>query len=124
MSSYLKHHWKVTVNKSIPSGAGLGGGSSNAAVLCRALSDIENLNLSLKELTEQCVLIGSDVPYFLHGGFCDVSGIGDVVTPLEDKPTMYFVLIFPKQHCSLWMFIDIWMFLVLLMIYLLLIVEN
>lgn len=99
MKDHLDRFWSVTVIKHIPIGAGLGGGSSNAGTLIRALNTLESLDLAHDDLLGIAKHIGSDVPFFLTGGACDVSGIGDVVRPLQNQPPFYFVLVFPNQTC-------------------------
>ena len=59
-----KFNVNIYLEKNIPIGAGLGGGSSNAAATLKAISSLFNLNLSHKELSEIALSIGSDVPYF------------------------------------------------------------
>lgn len=97
----LNKFWSVKIVKHIPSGAGLGGGSSNAAYLINALNRLESLNLTISEMESIAAQVGSDVPYFLHGGQAKVSGIGEIIEPnvsYIDCP--YFVLILPNIHCS------------------------
>ena len=77
----LKTFWDVEINKNIPDGAGLGGGSSNAATLILALNQLESLNLSIDEMVTIASQVGSDVPYFLYGGQAHVSGTGDNIIP-------------------------------------------
>jgi 4-diphosphocytidyl-2-C-methyl-D-erythritol kinase len=100
MADVLKYKWQVKLNKRIPIGAGLGGGSSNAGTLINALCDIESLALPMVERVKIAASIGSDVPFFLHGGACDVSGVGDEIRPLQNFPAQYYVLIFPSVMCS------------------------
>lgn len=71
---------KVILNKRIPVGAGLGGGSSDAAATLRFLG--REKNLSLQDLLEIAAKVGSDVPFFLYGGTAIVEGKGEKVTPL------------------------------------------
>ena len=97
----LKTFWDVEINKNIPDGAGLGGGSSNAATLILALNQLESLNLSIDEMVRISSQVGSDVPYFLHGGQAHVSGTGDNIIPkVSYIDTTDFVLILPGIHCS------------------------
>ena len=60
----IKDNIKVHIHKSIPTGGGLGGGSSNAAKTLLFLNKYYKLNLSLKELTDIAITLGSDVPFF------------------------------------------------------------
>lgn len=74
----------VQVDKRIPIGAGLGGGSSDAAATLVALSHLWGLGLSRAELQPYARRLGSDVSFFLHGGRCRVSGRGDRIEPMGD----------------------------------------
>ena len=65
----------VTVIKNIPMGAGLGGGSSNAASTLVGLNDLFKLNLSRTELTQLGAELGADIPFFINGENADVSGL-------------------------------------------------
>tara|TARA_A100001015_G_C14886359_1_gene670597 strand:- start:327 stop:1151 length:825 start_codon:yes stop_codon:yes gene_type:complete len=97
----LSQYWEVRVDKHIPAGAGLGGGSSNAATLLMALNDLESLNLSYDEMITIASHVGSDVPYFLYGGQAHVSGTGQNVQPnVSYIGVTHFVLILPNIHCS------------------------
>lgn len=77
-------HWKVTLEKHVPHGAGLGGGSSDAATAMLALNQLENAGLSVGEMAEMLAAIGSDIPFFVYQQACMIGGRGDVVEPLDD----------------------------------------
>lgn len=81
-------HVHITLRKGIPTQAGLGGGSSNAAITLRALNILYGQPFSIKELHTLASSIGSDVPFFLYGGTALVEGLGDVISPLP-VPTAY-----------------------------------
>ncbi|MBL6722899.1 MAG: hypothetical protein ISQ13_02685 [Candidatus Margulisbacteria bacterium] len=100
MAPYSKTMWDLSIKKHIPLGSGLGGGSSNAAALMRSLNAIEGLNLDPGAMNKMAFSVGSDTPYFLTGGFCDVSGRGDVVHALTNQPPLCFVLLMPRIECS------------------------
>ncbi len=96
----IKH--KITINKKIPIGGGLGGGSSNAAYTLMALNDIYNLNLSDNNLEKLACKIGSDVPFFIKGGIKKISGTGNIIkdmngTFIKDK---VFLLVMPNFSIS------------------------
>ena len=74
------------LEKHIPHGAGLGGGSSDAAAVLRGLDALFHLGLDLPTLSTAAAAIGSDVPFFLHGTACDASGRGEILTPLSPPP--------------------------------------
>jgi 4-diphosphocytidyl-2-C-methyl-D-erythritol kinase len=79
---------RVDMEKRIPLGGGLGGGSSDAASTLRALNGLSGAGLSASRLAEMAVKLGSDVPFFLTGGAAWVSGRGEQIRPLP--PTAAF----------------------------------
>lgn len=85
----------IQVQKSIPAGRGLGGGSSNAAMTLYALNEVWALGLSREELMARGRLLGADVPYFLTGGLCLGTGRGDSLELLEDLNPLDCVLGWP-----------------------------
>lgn len=84
----------ITIHKRIPVGGGLGGGSSNAATVLRALDSMWNLGLGAGGLTEAARSLGADVPYFLVGGPALGLGRGDEIHPLK-MPLTGRVLLVP-----------------------------
>lgn len=97
----LQKKVQIHMEKSVPHGAGLGGGSSNAAVVLQILNELTDGPLSLKQLCEIGVGIGADVPFFLYERACQIYGIGESITELEyETPTMqpYVVLVSPSVH--------------------------
>ncbi len=92
---------KVKLLKRIPSFAGLGGGSSNAAITLMALNQILNINLTQDELQSIAVRIGADVPYFLENKPCFAEGRGEILFPLSDfQVDGKIVVVFPKINIS------------------------
>ena len=87
---------EIHVDKKIPVGGGLGGGSSNAAMTLHALNIIWDLKCSKEELVDIGRALGADVPYFFEGGLCVGLGKGDELTRLEDPDPFYCVLVFPE----------------------------
>lgn len=85
----------VKVDKAIPAGAGLGGGSSDAAALLLALDSLFGTRLSLRELVDLGARVGSDVPFFLYGGAAIVEGRGELIQPLLARSDYALVLVFP-----------------------------
>jgi 4-diphosphocytidyl-2-C-methyl-D-erythritol kinase len=73
---------RLHLEKRIPHGAGLGGGSSDAASVLTGLNELFELNLPQETLHAAASGVGSDVPFFLYGGVCDCSGRGELVTPV------------------------------------------
>ena len=89
----------ISIEKVIPMGGGLGGGSSNAAVTLLALNDLFDLGYSVDELATKGAAIGADVPVFVRGTSAWAEGIGDELMPLE-LPACWFVIIYPDCHVS------------------------
>ena len=91
---------KVVIDKRIPMGAGLGGGSSNAAGFMKLLNKILNLRLSLNEMATIGAKLGADVPFFIYGyNSANVSGIGEVIEPFEDEIPDLTLKLLPI-HCD------------------------
>src|SRR2546428_1535277 len=88
---------RITLRKRIPVGAGLGGGSSDAAATLRCLNELWVLRLGRKEIAGIAAEVGSDVPFFVYGGTALVEGMGEVVTPLPDTPDTWPLLIVPPM---------------------------
>ena len=76
-------HWKITLEKNIPHGAGLGGGSSDAATTLLALNDLECGGFSDDQLADMGACFGSDVPFFIYQQACMVKGRGELVEPVH-----------------------------------------
>ncbi|HEV8117920.1 MAG TPA: 4-(cytidine 5'-diphospho)-2-C-methyl-D-erythritol kinase [Thermoanaerobaculia bacterium] len=86
---------RIRLEKRIPAGAGLGGGSSDAAVTLLALSKLWKPSLPRPELAAIGASLGSDVPFFLFGGEADVEGRGERVFPRPDGPATEVALLIP-----------------------------
>jgi 4-diphosphocytidyl-2-C-methyl-D-erythritol kinase len=86
---------KIYLKKNIPQGAGLGGGSSNAATTILALVKLWNIKTTQKELESIATKLGADVPFFLTGGTCLCEGIGEIVTPLKSITNLDMILVNP-----------------------------
>ncbi len=91
---------KIYILKNIPDGAGLGGGSSDAATVLIALNEIYNSHLSETELINIAVKIGADVPFFIIGGTCIAEGIGEKLTKIENKTNPYVLIYKPDFSIS------------------------
>ncbi|MEK9531909.1 MAG: 4-(cytidine 5'-diphospho)-2-C-methyl-D-erythritol kinase [Alphaproteobacteria bacterium] len=76
---------EITIDKQIPVGGGLGGGSSDAATTFLALNEIFNLNISKTNLSDMALKIGADIPVCLNRHFVIMRGIGDKITTLSDS---------------------------------------
>jgi 4-diphosphocytidyl-2-C-methyl-D-erythritol kinase len=82
----------IQLKKNIPSAAGLGGGSSDAAATLRGLNRLWKLNLSDEELAEIGAQVGSDVPFFIYGGTCYVTGRGEVVKKISAIKNKWLII--------------------------------
>ena len=89
-----------TLEKRIPMGAGLGGGSSDAAAVLRALPRAMGGAIAPDRLHEIAASLGSDVPFFLYGGTAVGLGRGEEVYPLPDLPALSGLLVTPEIHVS------------------------
>jgi 4-diphosphocytidyl-2-C-methyl-D-erythritol kinase len=96
----LKTGVHVLVEKNIPAGKGLGGGSSNAATTLWVLNRMWNLGLEKGDLMDLGRFLGADVPYFFEGGLCLGEETGDHISPLEDIPLHLCVLALPSFSLS------------------------
>lgn len=85
----------IELEKIVPAGAGLGGGSSDAAAVLRALNALWGLGLSVQELASIGAKLGADIPFFLHGGTARAGGRGEEVTPLPEAPPCRLLLVVP-----------------------------
>jgi 4-diphosphocytidyl-2-C-methyl-D-erythritol kinase len=88
----------INVQKRIPMGAGLGGGSSDAAAVLVALNRLWQANLNATELASLALQLGADVPFFLNGADAWVEGIGEQITPIT-LARAFYVIVFPNVHC-------------------------
>jgi 4-diphosphocytidyl-2-C-methyl-D-erythritol kinase len=91
---------RIKLEKVIPAGAGLGGGSSDAAATLRALDRLWGLGLSSAELAQLGARLGADVPFFLFGGTALGRGRGEEVTPLPDVPSQRLLLVVPRRRTT------------------------
>jgi 4-diphosphocytidyl-2-C-methyl-D-erythritol kinase len=87
----------ISLEKRLPSGAGLGGGSSNAATCLLALNQLWELNLGTDKLCEIGVNLGADVPVFIRGKSAWAEGIGERLSPVELGDSWYLVV---SPKCS------------------------
>ncbi len=86
----------IHLEKHIPWGAGLGGGSSDAATTLRSLNVLWGLGLNDRELAGLASELGSDVSLFMHGGTVLTEGRGDIALPVAPLPTTHLVLLIPQ----------------------------
>ncbi len=88
----------IQLEKRIPAGGGLGGGSSNAAAILKGLRQLYEINITDDELEKLGVNLGADVPFFIRGCLQTGDGIGEKLTPLETKIPGTFLLVVPDIH--------------------------
>lgn len=86
---------RITLEKRVPAAAGLGGGASDAGAVLRGLNRLWELGWSAERLASIGAEVGSDVPFFVHGGVAHCTGRGEIVEPLRDlkPPLRMFVLV-------------------------------
>lgn len=89
----------IKLNKKIPMGAGLGGGSSDAATTLLALNHLWEMQFSIDELAAMGLRLGADVPVFVRGFAAFAEGIGEKLSPVSLEENWYLVLI-PPVHVS------------------------
>lgn len=90
---------QLKLEKRIPVGGGLGGGSSDAAAMLRAVNELFQLGLTLDELATIGATIGSDVPFLVHGGSAIVGGFGAQLSRHDQTPQVHAVIAFPEANC-------------------------
>ena len=95
-----RFQYEIHIEKMIPHGAGLAGGSSNAATTLLALNCLEKLGLSQAELSEIAAEIGSDVSFFIYESMAQCSGRGELVEPLDRDIEANVLLIKPSFGVS------------------------
>jgi 4-diphosphocytidyl-2-C-methyl-D-erythritol kinase len=91
---------RFELKKNIPMGSGLGGGSSDAAAVLLALPVLAGKPVSMERLSALAGRLGSDVPFFLHGGGAMGMGRGEELYPLPDRPRLKGILVVPGIHSS------------------------
>ncbi len=87
----------IQLEKILPMGGGMGGGSSNAATTLLALNFLWGLNWPLAKLAQLGLTLGADVPIFIYGHSAWAEGVGDIITPLDLPENAYLVL---KPDCE------------------------
>jgi len=90
----------IHLEKGIPLGAGLGGGSSDAAAVLRALDRLSGTRIDAAMLARWGLDLGADVPFFVNGRPARVEGIGETITPLQGWPSWPLVVVFPGTGVS------------------------
>jgi 4-diphosphocytidyl-2-C-methyl-D-erythritol kinase len=96
----IQGHVLFNLKKNIPAGAGLGGGSSDAAAVLLALPALAKKTIPAERLQMLAMQLGSDVPFFLYGGTALGLGRGEELYPLPDLPAARGLLVVPPIHSS------------------------
>ncbi|PZP55668.1 MAG: 4-(cytidine 5'-diphospho)-2-C-methyl-D-erythritol kinase [Micavibrio aeruginosavorus] len=88
---------KITLTKNLPSGAGIGGGSADAAAILRALQNFWGVSVADETLHKISLQIGSDVPVCLQSRPAVMRGTGNIILPAPSMPELHTLLIWPRQ---------------------------
>jgi 4-diphosphocytidyl-2-C-methyl-D-erythritol kinase len=96
----IKLNVKIELEKNIPLGAGLGGGSSNAASMLLGLNELFDLDINETEMREIALQLGSDVPFFINPQLSYAEGRGEMLTPISFKISKPIIIINPGIHVS------------------------
>ncbi len=95
----------IRIKKNIPSAAGMGGGSSNAATVLMGLNEMLKINLSKDKLMQVGLRFGADVPFFIFGGPAIATGVGEELHKIKKMPKMPLVIITPNLRVpTKWVF--------------------
>ena len=87
----IKKGIEINLTKNIPIGAGLGGGSSNAANIMLLLNELYDLQMTDDKLIDISAKLGSDVPFFIKGGLQQCLGKGEIIHPIHNKISNYWI---------------------------------
>lgn len=85
----------IRIDKILPMGGGLGGGSSNAATTLLGLNALWQTGASIDELAHWGLALGADVPVFVRGEACWAEGVGEIITPMPELAENWFVVVIP-----------------------------
>ncbi len=90
----------IYIEKNIPMGAGMAGGSADCATTILCLNELLDLGWSVEKMTDIGKRLGSDVPYCLVGGTKLVEGVGDIITPIKEHPQTWVLVAKPRKSIS------------------------
>lgn len=96
----LDKKFKIYIEKKIPIGAGLGGGTADAAAIINFLNEYNNLNMSYFDKLQIGLHYGTDIPYCLCDDIAYVEGIGDIVTPVNCELSSKVIIVYPNINVS------------------------
>ncbi len=88
---------RVALRKNVPAGAGLGGGSADAAAVLRGLDELFGLGLSVEEMRDVASGIGADVPFCISGGTALGEGVGEILRPAPPPPDHRLLVVKPRR---------------------------
>ncbi len=97
---HIQKRYNIKIEKHIPVGAGLGGGSSNAASIIKFINEEHNLNLSINDLIKIGIKFGADIPYCLFDEPCIVRGIGEKIKQVELNLKEELIIVNPNIYIS------------------------
>jgi 4-diphosphocytidyl-2-C-methyl-D-erythritol kinase len=102
LENYAKTKFQLTIGieKKIPIGAGLGGGSSNAAKVLDEIVKLKTININKEDLLNIALKVGSDVPYFLNAGVASAKGRGEILVYLDITIPYWIVIVYPSLSIS------------------------
>ncbi len=90
----------IRLDKTLPMGGGLGGGSSDAATTLLALNELWQLQLSPDELATLGLTLGADVPVFVRGAAAFAEGVGEQLTAVPELPEPWYLVVCPQVHVN------------------------
>lgn len=96
----LNTKFRINLHKVIPMKAGLGGGSSNAAFIIKAISEYKRLDLTNEEMYQIATKIGADVPFFITNKPARCRGIGEQIEPINVKNNYHVLIVKPEGGCG------------------------
>ena len=96
----FKNKFNINIHKAVPTQAGLGGGSSNAAFTIKAVNDYLKLNVSEEELIKLSKPYGADIPFFIKCKPARCQGIGEILTPITIKNKYCVLIVKPLAGCA------------------------
>ena len=97
---HLSSNYKISIKKHIPAQAGLGGGSADAAAVCKAILQMEGIEETEENLYEITKQVGADVPFCIHDKWARVKGIGEKITPIESDWQFNIIVVKPDFGIS------------------------
>lgn len=103
LATGCKQGAEIKIEKRIPMGGGLGGGSSDAATVLLALNHLWQLHLDRTKLMKIGLTLGADIPVFIFGQAAWAEGIGEILSPInltESQKNSYYVVLTPDEHVS------------------------